>query len=340
MSPKHAPAQPPRWQVATAFAAIYLIWGSTYLAIRLAIETFPPFLMASIRFLVAGIILYVWSRLRGASQPARSHWLSAAVVGGLLLLGGNGGVVWAEQHVPSGLTALLIGTVPLWMALLDWLRRDGAKPSNGVIVGLTLGFLGMALLIGPVELAGGDHVDLAGAAVLILASLSWATGSLYSRRAQLPASPLLATAMEMLAGGALLLIASLLVGEWARFDSSALSLRSWLALGYLIVFGALVGFTAYIWLLRVSTPAHVSTYAYVNPVVAIFLGWAFAGEPLTARTLLAAAVIVAAVVIITTYRARGVVEKKPAQYERRMLAKPRAKFKNRAVPQLIENERT
>lgn len=323
MSPKHVPAKPPRWQIATAFAAIYLIWGSTYLAIRFAVETFPPFLMAGMRFLVAGAILYPWSRLRGASPPARSHWLAATVVGGLLLLGGNGGVVWAAQRVPSGLTALLIGTVPLWMALLNWLRSGGVKPSNGVMVGLMLGFTGIALLVGPGKLAGGRQVDLVGAAVLILASLSWATGSLYSRRAQLPASPLLATAMEMLAGGALLLIASLFTGEWTRFDSSALSLRSWLALGYLIVFGALVGFTAYIWLLRVSTPAHVSTYAYVNPVVAIFLGWAFAGEPLTARTLLAAAVIVVAVVIITTYRARGATEKKHAQDECRISAEPR-----------------
>ncbi len=336
MSPKHLSTSPPRWRIATAFAAIYLIWGSTYLGIRIAIETFPPFLMAGIRFSVAGIILYVWSRWRGAPLPSRSHWFAATVVGGLLLLGGNGGVVWAEQHVPSGLTALLIGTVPLWMALLDWLRPGGAKPPKGVIVGLTLGFLGMAILVGPVELAGGDHVDLVGAAVLIFASLSWATGSLYSRRAQLPASPLLATGMEMLAGGALLLIASLLAGEWTRLVPSALSLRSWLALGYLIAFGALIGFTAYIWLLRVTTPAHASTYAYVNPVVAIFLGWAFAGEPLTARTLLAAAVIVAAVVIITTYRARGVTETKPAQEERRMLAKPRVKFGS-AMPQLLED---
>lgn len=337
MSPKHVPAKPPRWQVATAFAAIYLIWGSTYLAIRFAVETFPPFLMAGMRFLVAGAILYPWSRLHGASQPVRAHWLAATVVGGLLLLGGNGGVVWAAQRVPSGLTALLIGTVPLWMALLDGLRPGGMKPNSGVMVGLLLGLFGIMLLVGPGKLAGARQVDLVGAAVLILASLSWASGSLYSRRAQLPASPLLATAMEMLAGGALLLIASLLVGEWARFDSSTLSLRSWLALGYLIIFGALVGFTAYIWLLRVSTPAHVSTYAYVNPVVAIFLGWAFAGEPLTARTLLAAAVIVAAVVIITTYRARGVKETKPAHDERRIWAKPRVKFSNRAVPQLLDD---
>ncbi len=320
MSPKHLPAKPPRWRVITAFAAVYLIWGSTYLAIRLAVETMPPFLMAGIRFLIAGAILYVWTRWRGVPKPIRSHWLAATIVGGLLLLGGNGGVVWAAQHVPSGLTALLIATVPLWMALLNWLRPGGAKPSNGIIAGLLLGFIGITLLIGPSKLASGQQVDSLGAAVLIVASLSWAAGSLYSRRAQLPGSPLLATGMEMLAGGALLLIASLFFGEWTRFDLSAPSLRSWIALSYLIIFGALIGFTAYIWLLRVTTPALASTYAYVNPVVAIFLGWAFAGEPLTGRTLLAAAIIIGAVVVITLQRAPSV----RVENERRVLTSPHA----------------
>jgi drug/metabolite transporter (DMT)-like permease len=324
MSPKLLPAKPPRWRVVTAFAAVYLIWGSTYLAIRIAIETMPPFLMAGVRFLIAGALLYAWIRWRGTPRPARSHWLAATLVGGLLLLGGNGGVVWAEQRVPSGLTALLIATVPLWMVLLNWLRPGGVKPSNGVISGLTLGFIGITLLVGPGELAGGNHVDSLGAAVLIFASLLWAAGSLYSRRAQLPTSPLLATAMEMLAGGALLLTAGLLAGEWTRFAPSALSLRSWLALSYLIVFGALIGFTAYIWLLRVSTPARASTYAYVNPVVAILLGWAFAGEPLTARTLLAAAIIVAAVVVITMQGGQSVKEKKRAGEKRPLPARSRA----------------
>lgn len=324
MSPKSMSAKPPRWRVVTAFAAVYLIWGSTYLAIRLAIETIPPFLMAGIRFLIAGAILYAWARWRGTPPPLRTHWLAATIVGGLLLVGGNGGVVWAEQRVPSGLTALLIATVPLWMAFLNWLRPGGVKPSNGVIAGLLLGFIGITLLVGPGELAGGHHVDSLGAAVLIMASLSWAAGSLYSRRAQLPASPLLTTGMEMLAGGALLLIAGSLADEWARFELSALSVRSSLALTYLIVFGALVGFTAYIWLLRVSTPAQASTYAYVNPVVAIFLGWALAGEPLTARTLLAAAIIVAAVVVITTQRVPSDKGKEHAHEVRRALTRSRA----------------
>jgi len=324
MSPKHSPVKPPRWRVVTAFAAVYLIWGSTYLAIRIAVETMPPFLMAGVRFLIAGAILYVWTRWRGTPSPTPSHWRAATIVGGLLLLGGNGGVVWAAQHVPSGLTALLIATVPLWMALLNWLRPGGGKPSNGAIAGLLLGFIGIMLLIGPDKLVSGQQVDSLGAVVLIIAALSWAAGSLYSRQAQLPASPLLATAMEMLAGGALLLIAGLLFGEWTRFELSAPSLRSWLALSYLIFFGALIGFTAYIWLLRVTTPAQASTYAYVNPVVAIFLGWAIAGEPLTGRTLLAAAIIVAAVVVITTQRAQSVTEKKRTIGDRRILQKPRA----------------
>jgi drug/metabolite transporter (DMT)-like permease len=257
-----------RLRVVLAFAAIYLIWGSTYLAIRFAIETLPPLLMAGTRFVVAGTLLYSWTRLRGAPRPAR-------------------------------LAALLIATVPLWMALLDWRRRGGVRPSGGGAVGLIFGFVGVALLVSPGELAGSSHMDPVGAIVLLLAALSWAAGSLYSRQAQLPRSPLLAISMEMLAGGVLLLAAGLVTGEGARLELSQVSPRSVLALGYLIIFGSLMAFSAYIWLLRVSTPARASTYAYVNPVVAVFLGWALGGEPLTLRTLLAAAVIVAAVVIIT-----------------------------------------
>jgi drug/metabolite transporter (DMT)-like permease len=297
-------------RVVAAFAAVYLIWGSTYLAIRFAIETVPPFTMAGVRYLIAGAVLYGWMRLRGTSSPTRYHWISAAIVGGLLLLGGNGGVVWAEQRVPSGLTALLITSVPLWMALLNWLRPGGMRPSGPVAIGLFTGFAGVALLVSPGELAGGLHVDPLGGAVLLLASLSWAAGSLYSRHARFPESALLATAMEMIAGGVLLLAAGLVAGEWARLDLAAVSPKSFLAFAYLIAFGSLVGFTAYIWLLRVTTPARVSTYAYVNPVVAVFLGWALAGEPLTPRTLIAAAIIICAVVLITTYGARRSVQSK------------------------------
>ena len=288
--------------MAAAFAAIYLIWGSTYLGIRFAIETLPPFLMAAIRFLIAGTLLYTRARLRGAPPGTRVQWRDAAILGGLMLLGGNGGVTWAEQRVPSGLAALLIATIPLWMVVLDALRPGGAWPGRRVTFGVGMGLIGILLLIGPGQITGSRSIDTLGAAVLLFAALSWAIGSLYVRRAQLPAAPLQGTAMEMLAGSLWLFLAGGVSGEWGRLDLASVSVRSWMALGYLVVFGSIIAFSAYVWLLRVSTPARASTYAFVNPVVAVFLGWALADEPLTAQTLLAAAVIVAAVAMITTGR--------------------------------------
>jgi drug/metabolite transporter (DMT)-like permease len=291
---------PPRARLWAAFTAIYLIWGSTYLAIRFAIETMPPFLMAGTRFLIAGSILYGWMLWRRIPRPTLIQWRSAAIVGGLLMLGGNGAVVWAEQRVPSSLTALMVATVPIWMGLINWAWFGGPRPSRRMAAGLALGFAGIVVLIGPGEMAGGGRIDLLGAAALLFSSVSWAFGSLYSRHAPLPTVPLLSTAMQMLGGGTLMLIAGTLMGEWARFDPSAITLRSLLAYGYLIVFGSLIAFSAYVWLLRVAMPARVATYAYVNPVIAVLLGWALAGEPLTLRTGLAALVIVAAVVIVST----------------------------------------
>lgn len=294
-----------RLRLTMAFGAIYLIWGSTYLAIRVAVETLPPFLVASTRFIVAGTLLYAWARLRGAPRPTRVHWREAVIVGGLLLLGGNGGVSWAEQRIPSGLAALIITTTPMWMVLLDWLRSRDARPTGKVAAGLVLGFAGVALLIGPASFIQGHHVDLPGAAVLLLAALAWALGSVYSRQAQLPGASLLSTAMQMLAGGTLLFVAGGVAGEWGRLDLDSASPQSLLALGYLTAFGSVVAFTAYVWLLRVSTPARVSTYAYVNPVIAVLLGWAIAGEPLTAQMLLAAPVVVTAVAMIISGRTQG-----------------------------------
>lgn len=293
-------ATAPRSRLIVAFASIYLIWGSTYLAIKFAIETLPPFLMAGLRFLVAGALIHGWMRLRGAPRPSRLEWKGAAIVGGFLLLGGNGGVVWAQQTVPSGLAALIVATVPLWMVLAGWAAPGGTRPTGAVWLGVALGFAGIAVLIGPAGLSGAGAVDRTGAIVLVLASLSWAIGSIYARRAVLPASPLLTTGMQMIAGGAILAVAGTLSGEWARVDLAAVSMRSLLGLAYLILFGALLGYSAYVWLLRHTTPARVSTYAYVNPVVAVFLGWAFANEPVTLRTLVGAAVIVSGVALITT----------------------------------------
>jgi drug/metabolite transporter (DMT)-like permease len=289
----------PRAKVLLAFAAVYVIWGSTYLAIRFAIETLPPFLMAGGRFAVAGAILYAVARARGAKRPSRVHWITAFVVGALLLLGGNGGVVWAEQRVPSGVTALLVALVPCWMVLLDWARPGGTRPAAQVFIGLLLGLAGLTWLVGPDAIMGGGRVDLLGAAVLAFASLSWAVGSIYSRHSPMPSEPLLSIGMQQLGGGVCLLVFGVLVGDLGRLDLSAVSSRSALAVVYLIAFGSIIGFSAYMWLLRVSTPARVSTYAYVNPIVAVFLGWAMAGEELTARIAVAAAVIVAGVALIT-----------------------------------------
>ena len=296
-------ASPPLFRIIIAFAAVYLIWGSTYLAIRIAIETLPPFLMAGVRFVVAGVVLYVWMRVRGATRPAPIHWRSAALIGGLLLLGGNGSVVWAEQRVPSGTAALIVAAVPMWMVLLDWIRPNGMRPEIGTITGLLIGFVGVGLLIGTGH--GGDApsgVDPVGAGVLVLATVLWATGSICSRSVTLPSSQWLTAGMEMIVGGVLLVLAGTVSGEWGRLNLGAASPRSLLALGYLIVFGSLIGFSAYVWLLQATTPARVSTYAYVNPVVAVFLGWWIVGETLTGRTILAGAIIVSSVVLITLSR--------------------------------------
>lgn len=291
---------PSRAKVAAAFATVYIIWGSTYLAILYAIETLPPFLMAAARFLLAGGLLFAWARFRGIPTPTRAQWIACAVAGGLMLMLGNGGVVWAETRVPSGVAALLVAIVPCWMVLLDWLR-GGEKPTGRVVAGLALGMLGLALLVGPDALMGGGRIDPLGALVLVFGGLAWAAGSLYSRGRAFPA-PRMSTAAQMLAGGVGLLALGTVTGEWGQVNPAAVSTRSVLATLYLVVFGSLIAYSAYVWLLRVSTPAKVSTYAYVNPIVAVMLGWLFAGEALTLRMGAAALVIVAGVALITLRR--------------------------------------
>ncbi len=289
---------PSRAQIVAAYAAVYVIWGSTYLAIHFAIDTLPPFLMAGTRFLVAGAILFAFSLLRGATRPSRANWIATAIVGGFLLLGGNGGVVWAQQRVDSGVAALLVATLPLWMALLEWVGPDRRRPTGRTALGVLLGLAGVAVLVGPEALLGGTaNVNPVGALVLVLASLAWATGSLYSRRAPMPASPQLGSGMQMLAGGALLTLLGLAAGEGSRVDPAAFSTSSLAALAYLVTFGSLIGFSAYVWLLRVEPTSRVATYAYVNPVVAVGLGWLLAGEAMSGQTMLAAAIIVGAVAI-------------------------------------------
>ena len=299
-----------RGRIAAAFAAIYVIWGSTYLAIRFAVETIPPFLMAGTRFVISGAVLFGITLIAGNPRPARIHWRNAAIVGAALLLLGNGVLGWAEQFIPSGFASIIVAIVPLWMVILNWARPGGQRPSRAVVLGLVLGTIGLIVLLGPAalgavrgEAGSSGGIRFGPAAVLIFSSFAWAAGSLFSRYAELPRSSSQATGMEMLCGGVLLLVAGVLAGEPASLELARVSSRSLLGLVYLITFGSFVGFTAYIWLLKVVPPAKVATHAYVNPVVAVVLGSTLGGEKLSARSVAAAAIIVAAVAVITTARA-------------------------------------
>ena len=284
-------------RIGLALFAIYVIWGSTYLAISLAVQTIPPFLMAGSRFLIAGAILYAWQRLRGVPAPKMVEWRSAAIIGGFMLIGGNGLLTWAEQRVPSGVASLIIASVPLWMALIDALvipgddrpshllsvlQRAGKplvggparqRPGGITWIGLLAGFAGILLLIQPWQQeAGARIIEPLGMAVLLMASLSWSIGSLYSRGARLPSAPLIGTGMEMLLASLGFAVLGTVSGEWGRLELSAVSLASWWSLAYLVVFGGLIGFVAYTWLLRVAPTPLVSAHAYVNPLIAVLLG--------------------------------------------------------------------
>jgi drug/metabolite transporter (DMT)-like permease len=297
-------------RLALGFAAVYILWGSTYLGIRFAVASMPPLLMAGSRFVLAGGFLYALLRVRGTPRPEWKHWRSAAILGGLLLLGGNGLVSLSELSMPSGIAALIVAIVPFWMVLLNSLEQ-WSLPKLSVIAGLLLGIAGLAILVLPGN-DGGGHVDPLGVCLLLAATFSWATGSLYAHRAPLPASTFLGIAMEMFAGGVLLWLVGLATGEGAALHLAGITAASWIAFGYLVIFGSLVGFSAYVWLLKVTTPARASTYAFVNPVIAVLLGWLVAGEALTARIVLAGGIIVAAVCLIMYF---GSAAKPPADAE-------------------------
>jgi drug/metabolite transporter (DMT)-like permease len=290
-----------------ALLALYIVWGSTYLAIRFAVETIPPFMHASLRFLISGAILYIWRRMAGDEAPTISNWKATAIVGAALLLGGNGLVAWAEQTVPSGIAALMISTSPFWLVLFEAVRSGGGKPTWQSIVGLIMGFSGVFLLIGPAEILGtSGRFDTFGIILLLLAPISWSMGSIYARGADMPKSTLLGTGMEMLAGAVALFLVSLVKGELSGFSFAQVSTQSWLGLLYLITFGSLVGFVAYGWLLHNAPVSLLSTYAYVNPVVAVFLGWLFANEKLTPQMGVASAIIIASVILINIARQASV----------------------------------
>jgi drug/metabolite transporter (DMT)-like permease len=300
-----AASRPSRAKVILAFAAVYIIWGSTYLGIRFAIETLPPFLMAGARFSLAGTLMFVWAKFHGDNGGwSWAQWRRALLIGALLLLCGNGGVTWAEKYIASGLVALLVATEPVWVVVLNWaITRE--RPNAKVLLGVLIGLVGVGLLVGGglSQGPGVSAMSMVGALAVLLASLGWATGSVYANRRPITTTTSLASGMQMIAGGGLLLLLGLVAGDFQRFDFARVSWTSLIAFFYLAIFGALLGFTAYGWLLRNVSTARAATYAYVNPAVAVFLGWLLASEPLTLRMLVAAAVIVGSVVLITTYGA-------------------------------------
>jgi drug/metabolite transporter (DMT)-like permease len=285
--------------VLLGFAAVYIIWGSTYFAIRVGVESIPPLLLAGVRHLGFALVFYPILRWRSTTKPTWEHWRTAAISGFLLLFVGNGGVCVAEQTVPSGIAALLVATVSLWMVIVDWLRPGGVRPVARVFAGLFLGFAGLAMLVGPKSLGGSERINPTGVTILLVAAFAWSCGSLYSKHSAMP-SPLLGAAMQCLCGGVMLCVVAFFTGETKAFHLANVTSRSWIAAAYLVCFGSMMGFTAYVYILKKSTATRVATYAFVNPVVALFLGWLFGGESISLRTILAAGVILAAVILVVT----------------------------------------
>ena len=298
------PALTHRTRIIVAFAALYVLWGSTYLAIKYAIAGIPPLLMAGSRFLVAGALLYAVERWRGSEPPTRAQWLASSVTGALMLGGGNYAVVWSETRVASGVVALVVAAVPIWMIILDAMRPGGKRPGLLTILGIVIGMAGVSLLVdfsGAMGGAssGGAHIDPFALVALLAGTFSWALGSIYSKGASQPKDALLGAATQMLAGGALLFVLSLATGQAWSFSLARLDGRAAWSWAYLVVFGSIIGYTAYIWLLKEVSAAMVSTYSYVNPLIAVLLGWSLGGEALTPRIAAATAVILGSVALIT-----------------------------------------
>jgi len=301
-------AAPTKIRILIAFAALYLVWGSTYLGIRFAIESMPPFLMAGTRFLLAGVIMFAIAWWQGAYKSSWANWRVSLIVGACLLLAGNGGVTIAEEYIDSGLAALIVAIVPIYIVILGWATGTAPRPAPIVWLGLVGGFAGVGFLLGPaLRFSSNDGRPPAiGMSILLVSSFVWSAGSLYSRSAKHAASPFLTAAQQMLCGGLLLLLAGIVTGELRSFHPRAISMLSLASFSYLVIIGAVVGYTAYIWLLRHCEPAKVATYAYVNPIVAVLLGAAFAGEKLSMRVLIAAALIIGSVaIVITTQQLRA-----------------------------------
>lgn len=284
-----------------AFAAVYVIWGSTYLAIAFAIESIPPFVALGTRFGAAGLVLYAWMRLRGHANPRRRELINAAFVGALTAGVGTGTVAWAEQHLATGVVALLVSFVPIWMVLLDWKWLGGGAPSRQVIAGLVLGIAGIIVLVGPEMRAGGIDTDVIAIGLVLLGSMSWSIGSLQGKRVRMPSNPFISSAIQMVGGALLLIVTGVLTGETRTLDLARVSMSSAVGWSYLVVFGSVIAFSAYVWLMNNASPKQVSSYAYVNPIVAVFLGWLLADEVVDAVMVVAVALLISAVVLVVRY---------------------------------------
>ncbi|MCC7118735.1 MAG: EamA family transporter [Anaerolineales bacterium] len=295
-----------------ALITLYIVWGSTYIGIKIAVETIPPFFHAAVRFLISGALLVLWQKTAGNAMPTKAQWRSAAVIGSFLLLGGNGLVAWAEQTIPSGIAALIIAATPMFMVLLETFRKGGAKPTWQVLVGLLIGFVGIFVLVGTGEFSGGgSKLNPLGIVALLSAAALWASGSIYSKTADLPNSALMTTGAEMLMGSLSLFVVSFFTRELQGWSYTEVSTRSLYGLIYLILIGSIIGFGSYTWLLKNAPISLVSTYAYVNPIVAVLLGFWLLNEPIEPRTWVGAAIIVGAVIFINS-RSRPKVEKEAA----------------------------
>jgi drug/metabolite transporter (DMT)-like permease len=292
------------WKTLAAFGIIYFVWGSTFLAIRISVQEIPPLLCAAMRFFVAGVILYVWMLARREPSPSSRQWLSAFACALLIFVGDYGLLFWAEQRVPSGITAVMMATIPVFMALSEIIFLHTQRLTLRLALALLIGLAGVAVLVSRSLNLGGAPIDSAGAAALIFASINWSVGSILTRKLPLPSSKIMSSGAQMLAGGILLILAAVIFGEFRRFHPLAVSPMAWLSLFYLIIAGSIMGFTAYLWLIHHQSPTKVGTYAYVNPVVAVLIGYFFAGEPLGARTILGTLLILVSVLAITTAHAK------------------------------------
>jgi drug/metabolite transporter (DMT)-like permease len=299
-----AKSRPPRWQTLLAFAIIYFVWGSTFLAIRVGVHEVPPFLLASMRFLAAGLALYLWMLMKGERSPTVHQWISASLLASLIFLCDYGLLFWAEQRVPSGIAAVMLATIPVFMALSEIVVLRTQRLTLRLTLALLIGIAGVGVLVSRSLNLGGAPIDSTGALALLFASITWSIASVLTRKLPLPASKVMSAGAQMLSGGVMLAVASALLGEFHSFHPASVSRGAWFALLYLIVAGSIVGFTAYVWLIHRESPTKVGTYAYVNPVVAVLVGYFLGGEALGLRTVLGTLFVLVSVVVITTARAR------------------------------------